>query len=503
MDPVLILLTGQALLGAYDNIANHELREALPARPSARRELRLHAVRGIAYAPVFLIFGWVVLRGWYAALFAAVLLAEILITLMDFVEEDRTRKLSANERITHTLLAINYGVLLGLVLPELWRATALPVGAQLVHYGPWSWIMSLAALGATAWGVRDWFAARRWEVVIETLKVPQADNASNPVTGRTVLITGGTGLIGRALCRRLLVRGDRPIVLTRDRGKVHALFGAKVQAVESLQEIDPRQPVDAVINLAGESIAAWPWTPARKAVLVESRIGTTRLLVEWLGRREQPPEVWINGSAVGWYGTHADELFTEHSLAGADFPALLCRAWEREARAAEVLGVRVVILRLGLVMGDGGLLGRLLPTFRLGLGSAFGNGRQWMPWIHMEDVLGVIEAALQERKFAGAYNVVAPESVSNATWVKTLASVLGRPAWRGVPARPLRAVMGEMAMLLLDGQRVFPVRLMSEGYQFRFPQLDAALRNLLRPPASNLETRGDAATKLVHSNKPQ
>jgi uncharacterized protein len=188
--------------------------------------------------------------------------------------------------------------------------------------------------------------------------------------------------------------------------------------------------------------------------------------------------VLVSASAVGWYGTHGEKTFAENAASGADFPAVVCRAWEREARAAQALGVRVAILRLGLVLGHGGFLARLTPVFGAGLGAPLGNGRQWMPWIHIDDVLALIDTALEDAQYSGAFNAVAPQNVSNREFSRTFARVLRRPLWPALPAWLLRKTLGEMAMLLLEGQRVVPARLMSLGYRFRYASLETALAQI-------------------------
>jgi len=479
MIPALALLVLQGILGALDNLWHHELTVRLPTRPNARRELVLHAVRGALYAPVFLSFAWLTWTGWLAWAFGALLATEIIVTLLDFVEEDRSRVLPATERVLHTVLALNYGAFLALLVPELASWAAVPSGVGIADRGAWSWIMTIFAAGAFGWAVRD--AAAAWRLARPSLATWQRHQfeVRRQRDVKTVLVTGGTGFIGRALCRHLIEQGHKVIVLTRSRAKAIDLFGPYAEVITSLDEIRPSRRVEVVINLAGAPIASQRWTSARKAVLVESRVGTTRKLVDWMRRMPRPPEALVSASAVGWYGTHASASFTEQHSPGEDFPAVLCRSWEREALRARTIGVRVVVLRLGLVLGAGGLLGRLLPAFRLGLGAPLGTGRQWMPWIHLHDVLKIVEHSLTDVHWHEAINVVAPEPVTNRAFSTRLAAALGRPLWPAIPAWPLRLALGEMSTLLLEGQNAQPTRLAELGYAFRFPTLQEALAQLV------------------------
>ncbi|CAD2267008.1 TIGR01777 family protein [Stutzerimonas stutzeri] len=298
-----------------------------------------------------------------------------------------------------------------------------------------------------------------------------------------ILLTGGTGLIGRALCRRWLADGHRLWVWSRSPQRVAQLCGAEVKGVGSLQQLDA-VALDAVVNLAGAPIADRPWTKARKSLLWDSRVRLTEELVEWLGRREQKPALLISGSAVGWYGDGGEHRLTEADQpVTADFASQLCNAWEERASEAAVLGIRVVLIRTGLVLArDGGFLQRLLPPFRLGLGGRLGNGRQWMPWIHIEDQIGLIDFLLRQPAASGPYNACAPTPVRNLEFTRSLSRCLQRPALLPVPAALLKPLLGELAGLLLGGQHAQPQRLQEEGYSFRFTDLDSALADLLTHP---------------------
>ncbi|UTW09135.1 TIGR01777 family oxidoreductase [Pseudomonas benzenivorans] len=295
-----------------------------------------------------------------------------------------------------------------------------------------------------------------------------------------ILLTGGTGLIGRGLCRHWLAQGHQLTVWSRSPERVSTLCGAQVRGIGRLEELG-EEPLDAVVNLAGAPIADRPWTRKRKTLLWASRISLTEQLLAWLGQRGQKPQVLISGSAVGWYGDGGErELHEDNPQVTDDFAAQLCGAWEETAQRAEAQGMRVVLVRTGLVLArDGGFLKRLLLPFKLGLGGPLGDGRQWMPWIHLEDEIGLIDFLLHQQQAAGPYNACAPEPVRNADFALALGRALHRPAILPAPAFVLRATLGELSGLLLGGQRALPVRLSEAGYQFRFTDLDAALEDLL------------------------
>lgn len=295
-----------------------------------------------------------------------------------------------------------------------------------------------------------------------------------------ILITGGTGLIGRHLCKALLAEGHELTVFSRNPGSVPAKCGAAVHAMAALAEWQPDKVFDAVINLAGEPIVDARWTEQRKQVLRASRVTLTEELVRRIAAAERKPVVLLSGSAVGYYGGRGDAELDETSGAGTDFPAQLCIAWEAAASAAENLGVRVCLLRTGLILSkEGGLLGRMMPAFRLGLGARVGNGRQWMSWVHIEDYVAMVLRLLRDEQMRGPYNMTAPSPVTNKEFTAVLAAVLRRPAPFVAPASLLKLSLGEAASLLLEGQRVLPSRLTAAGCQFKFATLGAALKDLL------------------------
>ena len=293
-----------------------------------------------------------------------------------------------------------------------------------------------------------------------------------------ILLTGGTGLIGRQLCQHWLAQGHRLTVWSRQPEQVAKRCGAQVAGVEHLQQVIG--PVDAVINLAGAPIADRPWTHKRKALLWSSRISLTETLLAWLEGLEQKPAVLISGSAVGWYGDGGERELTEASgPVQDDFPSQLCIAWEETAQRAEALGIRVVLVRTGLVLSaEGGFLSRLLLPFKLALGGPIGTGRQWMPWVHIKDQIALIDFLLHKADASGPYNACAPHPVRNREFAKTLGRVLHRPAFMPMPAFALKVGLGELSGLLLGGQKAVPERSLAAGYTFQFTELRAALDDL-------------------------
>jgi uncharacterized protein len=296
------------------------------------------------------------------------------------------------------------------------------------------------------------------------------------------LVTGATGFIGRHLLPHL----DRPVVLSRSGTRQRSTLGAlNVTTYDWLPHAGPPpaqafDAVEAVIHLAGESVAG-RWTRAKKRRMFESRVTGTRHLVETLTQLAQPPRVLISASAVGYYGSRGDELLDETSLAGEGFLADLCTAWESAAAAATALGIRVVLLRTGIVLGrDGGALPRMLPPFRLGFGGRLGDGHQWMPWIHVDDMVRAILFLIENATLAGPVNASAPQPVTNAEFTRSLGRTIRRPTWCAVPALVLRLALGEFAHVLLASQRAMPYALARAGFAYQFPELDRALHNIVQ-----------------------
>lgn len=301
-----------------------------------------------------------------------------------------------------------------------------------------------------------------------------------------IVIAGGTGFIGGALVQALIARGDKPTLLTRDPEAAEARWGAKT----SLALWDGRSPdawtktldgADAVVDLAGASIAEGRWTPARKLLLIKSRLDSTRALVSAISRADKRPKVLINASAVGYYGESPEGTVSETSPQGRDFLAALCGQWEREALSAEPLGLRVVLPRFGVVLENGGgALAKMSLPFKLFAGGPLGSGRQGFPWIHRDDVIGGLLFALDNEKVSGAVNFAAPGAVNNREFSAALGRALGRPSWLPAPAFALKLALGEMSGMLLGGQTAAPKKLLDAGYTFKYETADAALKAIYR-----------------------
>lgn len=297
-----------------------------------------------------------------------------------------------------------------------------------------------------------------------------------------IVMTGATGFLGRHLCRRLLDAGHQIHAYTRSPQRVlRRCPGA--EPFTSWQQLDRGFECDAAINLSGEPIVGPRWTHARKAILWQSRIGVTRDLVSWMLSLDRKPKLLISGSAVGYYGQQGDAVLNERSQVSQDddFAREICVAWEAAAMEASLSGISVCCIRTGLVLGkDGGILQRMLPAFRFGLGGAMGAGTQWMPWIHLDDYLNLLIFILKHEKLQGPFNATSPAPVTNASFSRILAQTLRRPALLNVPDRFLRLAMGEMSDIVLGGQRALPVALQDAGFHFRHPDLTEALEDLLR-----------------------
>ncbi|HEY0683380.1 MAG TPA: TIGR01777 family oxidoreductase [Steroidobacter sp.] len=299
---------------------------------------------------------------------------------------------------------------------------------------------------------------------------------------RTVLVTGATGFIGHNLCRRLLAGGDRFVALTRDAGRARKVLGSQVRIVTALDEIASSERIDAMVNLAGASIIARPWTQSRRAVLLDSRLRTTNKLTELVARLERKPEVLINASAIGYYGVRGDEEITEAARGQPIFQSHLCQAWEVAAQGAEQYGVRVCRLRFGIVLGtDGGALPGLIRPARMRMRVVMGSGQQWQSWVHIDDLLALVRFCIQHTEMRGGINVTAPQPVRQQEFAAILSARFGPSIQLRVPAAPLRAALGEMSQLLLEGAKVMPAKALSHGFAFRYPDLNSALADLLRP----------------------
>lgn len=300
-----------------------------------------------------------------------------------------------------------------------------------------------------------------------------------------IIITGATGFIGAPLCSALKNAGHRVTVLTRSRDAAEKSLGAGYELVEWQPPTSGEWEAaiggaEGVINLAGENIGASRWTKKRKQVIIGSRLAATGAIVNAIGKAKNKPKVLVNASAVGFYGPRGDEEVTEQSSAGSDFLAQTVQQWENEAKKAEAYGTRVVLLRNGIVLEkDGGALARMLLPFRLFIGGPIGSGRQWMSWIHRDDVMGLILFALQNGNARGVINATAPNPVTMQEFCMTLGKAMHRPSWLPAPGFALKILLGEMSMLVLTGQKVLPKQAEKLGYKFQYPELGAALRAIV------------------------
>jgi len=296
-----------------------------------------------------------------------------------------------------------------------------------------------------------------------------------------ILITGGTGFIGRALCPALIAAGHSLTIFSRYPGRVNKTYGNQAVALSAMKTLTESHEFDAIINLSGAPVFGELWSEERKKVLLQTRVDMTQDLVQYIAKAQIKPKVFLSGSGVGFYGDQGDTILDESSSAHDDnFSRQLCVQWEAEAEKAKEYGVRVCQLRTGLVLGkDGGFLKPLIFPFKLGLGGRMGSGNQWMPWIHLDDHVAICQMLLENTELSGEINLTAPHPVINREFARILARVLRRPAFLPLPGWTLKMLFSEMAELLLGSQRVIPKRLLDAGYQFKFPELETAMRDIL------------------------
>ena len=477
------LMAAQGCLGAFDTIYHHEITEALPQKKSARLELTIHSVRALIYSVLFAGLSAWEWHGAWAWVLVLVFSVEIVLTLWDFVVEDRTRLLPATERVTHTVLAINAGAFIALLALNSTDWASLPTALVWQPYGWLSVFLALCGIGVGLSGLRDGYAA--WKLgrraVHEQQETEQLSFAARP---QSVLVTGATGFIGQQLVAALLADGHQVTVLTRQAKQAAWTFDGKVRCITGMADLSDHARIEMVVNLAGARIVGHRWTDARKAALRRSRVALTQDLVAWIARAEYKPRVLLSASAIGYYGVQPqgdDTELGEDSPPQAIFMSQLCSEWEAAARTAEQYGVKVGCMRFGLVFGHQGSLPQMLLPIRLGAGGPLGAGRQWMSWVHVQDVLrGIAHLARRSEQgsVAGAWNFCAPQALRQGEFARVAGKVLHRPSFMPTPAFVMRALLGEQADLLVEGQRVAPRRLLADGFVFRYPDVEGALRGL-------------------------
>ncbi|MBD7965364.1 TIGR01777 family oxidoreductase [Fictibacillus norfolkensis] len=296
---------------------------------------------------------------------------------------------------------------------------------------------------------------------------------------KRILVTGGTGFVGGFLTKHLTALGNEVFILTRKDKQSDEKGVTYVQWMGSTEPDLP--PIDAVVNLAGESING-RWTDEKKQSILNSRLKVTEELFKLVKKMPKKPSVWVNASAIGYYGTSETEVFTERSSKhGADFLAEVVRAWETKASEAESLGIRTVFTRFGLVLGkDGGVLPQLSLPYRFFAGGTVGSGDQWVSWVHVEDVAKLITEAIEDDQYSGPVNVTSPHPVRMKEFGQVTGEVMHRPHWLPAPSIAFKIMFGEMSMLILKGQRVLPEKAQNIGYTFSYPQLKGALHDLLQ-----------------------
>lgn len=301
-----------------------------------------------------------------------------------------------------------------------------------------------------------------------------------------VVITGATGFVGSRLVERLLSEGHHVLVLTRNLAAAQKKFSqspnleiAAYTPTDSGSWQEVISGCDGVVNLAGEPIAEERWTAERKQEILNSRKLGTQKIVEAIALANSKPSVLVNASAIGYYGTSETATFDETSAAGADFLAQVCQEWEAEAQKVTEIGVRLVILRLGIVLGMGGAIAKMITPFKLFAGGPIGSGRQWFSWIHREDLVNLIIQALTRSDMEGVFNATAPNPVRMTQLAQTMGQVLNRPSWLPVPGFALEALLGDGAMVVLEGQQVLPKRTLAANFAYQYPTVQQALKEFL------------------------
>lgn len=297
-----------------------------------------------------------------------------------------------------------------------------------------------------------------------------------------VAIAGGTGFVGSRLVERLLAEGHQVLILTRNPASVKPAPNVEVVAYNLKESGAWQQSIsgcDAVVNLAGEPIAEKRWTPEHKQEIINSRKIGTQKIVEAISKANPKPSVLVSASAIGYYGSSETATFEESSPSGNDFLAQVCQEWEAEAQKVKDTGTRLVIVRIGIVLGMGGVIGKMIPPFKMFAGGPIGTGKQWFSWIHRDDLVNLILFALKQKEVEGVLNATAPNPVRMNEVSQTLGEVLNRPSWLPVPAFALEVLLGDGAQVVLEGQQVLPKRTITQGFDYQYPTLKQALEEFL------------------------
>ncbi|GAA3929993.1 TIGR01777 family oxidoreductase [Litoribacillus peritrichatus] len=484
MTYVLTFLMIQTLISAFITLSQPELKEPPFGEQTKPAEYRIRAARNLGYALLFIMFGWFEFFGMFACALAIGLLVELVIVVKCLLTEENTRYLSPTKLIPHLLFIMNFGVISVFLTAVLYQWLEQPTYIQFTYYGWQSWVITLCALIA----------------LISALKNGQKTKVSKPRdysfqvfekyrgTTKNVLITGGSGFIGKRLVTVLLALGHNVMILTRNAPKAaHNLHGV-ITYVNDLEQLPATSRIHIIINLAGEPLAEHRWTKRIKKKFVKSRITTTVNIHRLINRLQQKPELLINGSAIGYYGPHGDEELAEESACTPCFSNHLCTSWEHEALKIESqTGIRVCLLRIGIVLGqDGGPLTQLRQSFDFGLAAQIGDGKQWMSWIHRDDLIAMMLHLMVSPSARGPYNGTAPTPVTNTEFMCILSRFL--PTWISVaiPAKILKLLVGEMAQeILLTGQRVIPERIKQLEFEFNYPDLHHTLDHLINAPTNH------------------
>ncbi|KAI9132768.1 TIGR01777 family oxidoreductase [Acaryochloris sp. CCMEE 5410] len=303
-----------------------------------------------------------------------------------------------------------------------------------------------------------------------------------------VVVTGATGFVGQRLIERLQEEGHQVLALVRSPDKAAKLFPSQKFSNVNIQGYEPQASGDwqkslsgwdGVVNLAGEPLVGDRWTTSRKQEIINSRAVGTQKLVEAIAAADDQPSVLVNASAIGFYGTSETATFDESSNPGDDFLAEVCQSWEKSAQSATDAGTRLVIFRIGIVLGDGGALAKMLPPFQMFAGGPIGSGKQWFSWVHLDDLVNFILTALTDTSKSGVYNATAPNPVRMNGLCESLGKVLNRPSWLPVPDIALELLLGEAAQLVLEGQNVRPEKTQADGFQYKYETIDSALKQIL------------------------